>query len=96
MPDYRRGSQQPIRNLSIAPMPGHPGRWQGQFELDEPVEIAPLLAWCEHRRRLGMPGMQRATIRWADFHRGVTYEYIDVAWDYDGQVFGFDNAKRSK
>lgn len=96
VPDYRRGAQQPIQNLSTAPMPGHPGRWQGQFELEEQRETVALLAWCENRRRLGMSGMERTTIRWADFQQGVAYEYTDAALDYNGQGFSFDRAERNK
>lgn len=96
VPDYRRGAQQPIRKFSVAPMPGRPGRWQGQFELEEPKEAAVLLEWCENRRRLRMSGMERATIRWVDFHRGVTYEFTAPSLDYDGQGFRFDNATRNR
>ena len=96
VPDYRRGAQQPIRNLSIAPMSDSSGRWQGKFELEETKEAVALQEWCENRRRLGMRGLERATIRWADFHRGVAYEYTEAVLDYDRQGFSFDSAKRNK
>ena len=94
--DYQRGAQRPIRNFSIAPMPDHPGRWQGQFELTEPKEAAVLLQWCENRRRLRMSGMERATIRWVDFSRGVTYEFTAPSLSYDGLGFTFTNATRNR
>jgi hypothetical protein len=77
-------------------MPDRPARWQGQFELERTREAAALQKWCENRRLLGMGGLERATIRWADFHQSVAHEYTDAILNHDGHSFIFDNAKRDK
>jgi len=71
-----------------------PGHWRGWFELAQVGEANALLAWSDNRSRLGMPGLEDATIRWTDFRRNVTYEYTGAMLRYDGQGFIFDGATR--
>jgi hypothetical protein len=94
IPHYKGETPLPIQNFQTNPMPGRAGLWQGRFELERAGEANALEAWRENRSRLGMRGLEGATIRWTDFRRGVAHEYSEAALRYDGQGFIFDGAQR--